>query len=332
MNAGQTADFSIPCGQCSQRCMANTVGTHAEPAPLDRRGDVRRVLMVALGLNVAMALLKLAVGVMSGSLAVIADAMHSATDALSSLTGLITNNLSDPRPDRDHPYGHHKYEAVGALGIAGFILFTALEILLRSGERLIAGVPAIRVSSQELMLLVLVLGCNLLLAGFEHSEGRRLNSPLLKADAHHAASDVWTTVVVLVGMAGAVWLQLNWLDIALAIPMALLLIRVCWQVLRRTLPWLVDHIAIAPESIHSEAMGVAGVINCHDIASRGVLGQQVFIDMHMVVEADDLATAHRTTEQVEERLERAFGPVRCTIHLEPREYMEEGITYRGTHG
>ena len=269
---------------------------------------------------------------MSGSLAVIADAMHSATDALSSLTGLITNSLSDPRPDRDHPYGHHKYEAVGALGIAGFILFTALEILLRSGERMLEGFPAIRVSPQELVVLSVVLGFNLLLASYEYSEGQRLNSSLLKADAQHSASDVWTTVVVLVGMAGAMIFKVSWLDIALAIPLALLLIKVCWQVLRQTLPWLVDHIAIAPESIHTECMAVPGVLNCHDIASRGVLGQQVFIDMHLIVDADDLTSAHKITELVEERLDQKFGPVRCTIHLEPRDYVEDGITYMGAHG
>ena len=299
---------------------------------VDRRQDVRRVLGVALALNVAMSLLKLAVGVMSGSLAVIADAMHSATDALSSLTGLITNSLSDPRPDRDHPYGHHKYEAVGALGIAGFILFTALEILLRSSERMLEGFPQIRVTTQELVILGLVLGFNLLLAGYEYSEGRRLNNSLLKADAQHAASDVWTTVVVLVGMAGAMIFQVNWLDIALAIPLALLLIKVCWQVLRQTLPWLVDHIAIAPESIHAESMAIPGVLNCHDIASRGVLGQQVFIDMHLIVDAEDLISAHKITERVEARLDQKFGPVRCTIHLEPRDYVEDGITYTGAHG
>ena len=299
---------------------------------VDRRQEVRRVLGVALALNVAMSLLKLAVGVMSGSLAVIADAMHSATDALSSLTGLITNSLSDPRPDRDHPYGHHKYEAVGALGIAGFILFTALEILLRSSERMLEGFPQIRVTTQELVILGLVLGFNLLLAGYEYSEGRRLNNSLLKADAQHAASDVWTTVVVLVGMAGAMIFKVNWLDIALAIPLALLLIKVCWQVLRQTLPWLVDHIAIAPESIHAESMAVPGVLNCHDIASRGVLGQQVFIDMHLIVDAEDLITAHTITERVEARLDQKFGPVRCTIHLEPRDYVEDGITYTGAHG
>ena len=105
-----------------------------------------------------------------------------------------------------------------------------------------------------------------------------------------------------------------------------------WDVLRKTLPWLVDHIAIAPEAIHAQVMDVPGVLNCHDIASRGVLGQQVFIDMHMVVEADDLTTAHRITEHVEQRLDHSFGPVRCTIHLEPKDYVEEGITYSGTHG
>ena len=299
---------------------------------VDRRQDVRRVLAVALVMNIAISILKLAVGVVSGSLAVIADAMHSATDALSSLTGLITNNLSDPRPDRDHPYGHHKYEAVGALGIAAFILFTALEILLRSSERILEGFPQIRVTAQGLVILGLALGFNLLLAGYEYSEGRRLDNSLLIVNAKHAESDMWTTVVVLIGMTGAMVFKVNWLDIALAIPLALLLIKVCWQVLRQTLPWLVDHIAIAPESIHAESMAVPGVLNCHDIASRGVLGQQVFIDMHLIVDAEDLTSAHKITERVETRLDQKFGPVRCTIHLEPRDYVEDGITYSGAHG
>ena len=299
---------------------------------VDRRQNVHRVLAIALVLNIAISILKLVVGVVSGSLAVIADAMHSATDALSSLTGLITNNLSDPRPDRDHPYGHHKYEAVGALGIAALILFTALEILLRSSERILEGFPQIRVTAQGLVILGLALGFNLLLAGYEYIEGRRLNNSLLKTNAQHAASDVWTTVVVLIGMTGAMVFKVNWLDIALAIPLALLLIKVCWQVLRQTLPWLVDHIAIAPESIHAESMAVPGVLNCHDIASRGVLGQQVFIDMHLIVDAEDLTSAHKITERVETRLDQKFGPVRCTMHLEPRDYVEDGITYSGAHG
>lgn len=298
----------------------------------DNRQGVQRVLLIALAVNVSMTLLKLVIGLLSGSLAVLADAMHSATDGLSSLLGLITNGLSDPKPDRDHPYGHDKYEGLGALAIAGFILFTAFEILKTSVERIAAGLPPLRLDGQDLLLLLIVLGCNLLLAGYERSEGRRLGSQLLLADAKHTTSDIWTTVVVLLGLAGVLLLGVTWLDVAMAVPLCVLLVRACWQVLSSNLPWLVDQIAIAPEAIHEVAMTVPGVLNVHDIASRGVLGQRVFIELHMVVDANDLPTAHRITELVEEHLEARFGPVRCTIHLEPREYAIADITFRGAHG
>ena len=303
----------------------------SQPAQ-DNRQAVQRVLLVALAVNVSMTVLKLVIGLLSGSLAVLADAMHSATDGLSSLLGLITNGLSDPRPDRDHPYGHDKYEGLGAVAIAGFILFTAVEILKTAIERILAGLTPLRLDQRDLLLLLIVLGCNVLLAGYERSEGKRLGSQLILADAQHTTSDIWTTVVVLAGLSGALLFKLNWLDVALAMPLCLLLLRACWQVLRSNLPWLVDQIAIAPEAIHEVAMAVPGVINVHDIASRGVLGQRVFIELHMVVEANDLATAHRITELVEEHLEARFGAVRCTIHLEPREYAIADITFRGAHG
>jgi len=295
-------------------------------------GAVKRVLVIALALNVSMTLLKLVIGLLSGSLAVLADAMHSATDGLNNLLGLLTNGISDPTPDRDHPYGHDKYQGLGALAIAGFILFTAFEILKSAIERIAAGLPPLRLDGRELFLLLIVLGCNLLLAGYERSQGKRLGSPLLLADARHSTGDIWTSVIVLTGLSAVLLFQLTWLDVAMAVPLCLLLVRACWQALSRNLPWLVDQIAIAPEAIHEVAMAVPGVLNVHDIASRGVLGQRVFIELHMVVDAVDLATAHRITELVEEHLEARFGSVRCTIHLEPREYAIADITFRGTHG
>jgi divalent metal cation (Fe/Co/Zn/Cd) transporter len=74
-------------------------------------------------------------------------------------------------------------------------------------------------------------------------------------------------------------------------------------------------------------MQVPGVVNCHSIASRGLLGRQVFIDMHLVVQPTDIRAAHQVTEAVEDRLEQVYGPTRVTIHIEPREYTEEAITY-----
>ncbi len=84
---------------------------------------------------------------------------------------------------------------------------------------------------------------------------------------------------------------------------------------------------IAPETIHAISTAVPGVINCHDIASRGVLGRQVFIEMHLIVDAPDVETAHRITEAVERRLEQRFSPVRILIHLEPPTYQSEQISF-----
>jgi divalent metal cation (Fe/Co/Zn/Cd) transporter len=119
----------------------------------------------------------------------------------------------------------------------------------------------------------------------------------------------------------------QWLDIVLSIPVAGLVLWSGWIVLKTNLPWLVDEMAIAPEAIHEVVMTVPGVINCHDIASRGVIGTQIFINMHLVVDATDLETAHTTTEKVEIALGNKYGPVRTTIHLEPLAYFSPKISY-----
>jgi divalent metal cation (Fe/Co/Zn/Cd) transporter len=85
--------------------------------------------------------------------------------------------------------------------------------------------------------------------------------------------------------------------------------------------------AIAPEAIHSTVMQVPGVVNCHNIASRGLLGRQVFIDMHLIVEPCNLDEAHEITEHVEVILEKKYGPARITIHLEPWGYQSSEISY-----
>jgi divalent metal cation (Fe/Co/Zn/Cd) transporter len=145
--------------------------------------------------------------------------------------------------------------------------------------------------------------------------------------------DVWVTITVIGGLVG-IWsansldfTQLQWLDVVLAFPVALLVFKSGWEVLRENLPWLVDKIAIAPEAIYNEVMQVPGVRNCHAIASRGVVGRQVFIEMHLIVDANDVETAHQITEAVEERLEKRYAPVRTIIHVEPPDYMSKYISY-----
>ncbi|HEY9726068.1 MAG TPA: cation diffusion facilitator family transporter [Chroococcales cyanobacterium] len=302
-------------------------------AVLDNRSEVRKVLLITLLLNLFVMGLKASVGMLTGSLSLQADALHSVTDSANNVLGLIASRFSSPHPDRDHPYGHQKFEAVGALGIAAFLGIACFEILQGAVERLFHGLTPVNISAPDLWLLLIVLGVNIFVTFYERGVGKRVGSPILIADAQHTMSDVWVTITVLIGLIG-VWQarllhlpQLQWLDVLLAFPVALLVFRSGWTVLKENLPWLVDEMAIAPEAIHSIAMQVPGVINCHDIASRGLLGRQVFIEMHMIVDAKDVETAHQITEEVEARLEERFRPVRVLIHVEPPNYESARISF-----
>ncbi|MBF2076871.1 MAG: cation transporter [Synechococcales cyanobacterium C42_A2020_086] len=293
----------------------------------DHRAAVRRVLLITLGLNLLVMGLKAGIGWWTGSLSLLADALHSVTDSANNVLGLFTNRLSSPAPDREHPYGHQKYEAIGALGIAAFLGFACFTIVETTIHRLITPAESVQITATELWLLLIVLGVNIGVAFYERRVGKRIGSPILLADAQHTMGDVWVTISVLSGLVG-IWIwNIQWLDLVLAFPVALLVLWSGWSVLRSNLPWLVDEMAIAPEAIYVVVMQVPGVVNCHHIASRGLLGRQVFIEMHLVVEAHDVATAHRITEEVEAKLAERYSPVRVSIHVEPMDYQSNQLTY-----
>lgn len=295
---------------------------------VDNRGAVRRVLTITLALNLLVMVLKVIVGWATGSLSLLADAMHSVTDSANNVLGIFASRLSSPEPDRDHPYGHQKYEAVGALGIAAFLGVAFFEIVQTAIARVFdPSATGVKVSATELWILLVVLGVNIFVAFYERRVGYRVGSPILIADAQHTMSDIWVTISVLGGLVG-IWIWgVQWLDVVLALPVAILVFWSGWSVLRANVPWLVDEMAIAPEAIHDLVMQVPGVLNCHSIASRGVVGRQTFIEMHLIVDAADVETAHRITEAVEASLEERYGPVRITIHVEPPAYSSSQISY-----
>lgn len=294
--------------------------------PQDYRPQVNRVLVFVLVLNIVVLVIKAVLGWRSGSLSLMADSLHSVTDSANNVLGLVAIAFASPYPDRDHPYGHHKYEAIGALGVAAFLGVACLEIVQSAVNRLFFGGRTPEIEPSMLWWMLLVVGINIFVAFYERRVGLKLGSQILIADAHHTMSDIWITLTVIGGSIG-VYFGYGWLDLLLAFPVAILVFRSGWEVLRENLPWLVDEMAIAPEAIHTLVMEVPGVINCHDIASRGLIGRQVFIDMHLIVEANDLRQAHAITEEIEARLEQRYRPVRVTIHVEPPSYESDHISY-----
>src|SRR5437667_1374859 len=129
---------------------------------------VRRVFIGLLVANVAVVGAKLAVGFASGSLAVLGGAVDSCVDALNNVLALIVVRVAAKEPDEDHPYGHGKFETLGALAIVGFLSITCFELVREAVNHLVSGSHRVDVSDFQLALLVLTLGVNVLITWYEH--------------------------------------------------------------------------------------------------------------------------------------------------------------------
>jgi cation diffusion facilitator family transporter len=288
----------------------------ARPEASHRTVQVRRVLVGLFVANLAVVIAKLVVGLSAHSLSVLGDALHSSVDALNNVLALIVVRVAAQAPDEDHPYGHGKFETLGALGIVGFLSVTCFELARGAVTRLTASHPAPTVSDVQLGVLVTGLGINALVAWYEHRRGVELDSELLKSDAAHTRSDVYITIGVIVGLllARRGWW---WADPALALVIAALIIRVAYQITQRTVPVLVDQRALPGDEIRALALAVSGVRSAYNIRSRGG-SQGRYAEVTIAVDRDTtVAAAHAIADAVEDQLKRDLRFEGVTVHVEP---------------
>lgn len=284
---------------------------------LDRSTAVRRVLAGLLIANVAVVIAKAVIGVLSGSLAVLGDALHSSVDALYNVLGLIVVRVAAREPDEDHPYGHGKFETMGALGIVVFLSITGFELVRSAVQKLAAGGHAIQLSDVSLAVLLMTLATNILVAWYENRRGRQLESELLIADAAHTRTDVFITIAVLIGVLFSRQGYL-WVDPVVGIMVALLIVRVAYQILARTVPVLVDERAIPEPTIRKSAQAVDGVKRAYGIRSRGGTAGVRYAEVTIAVDsAANVADAHAIADAVEERLKKDLELAEVTVHVEP---------------
>src|SRR5258705_11514880 len=131
---------------------------------LERSRAVRRVLGGLLIANVGVLAAKVFVGLVSGSLAVLGDALHSSVDSINNVLGLIVVRVASQAPDEDHPYGHGKFESLGALAIVVFLSITCFELVRNAVQKLLGGGHTIAVTDLGLVVLLATLGVNVLVA------------------------------------------------------------------------------------------------------------------------------------------------------------------------
>jgi len=281
-----------------------------------RSRDVSRVLLRVLVLNLAVAAAKLVFGYATGAVSIISDGFHSLTDSASNIMGLVGLRLASKPPDADHPYGHRKFETLAAAGIFVFLLLVVIEVVEGAFARLRTGAtPTVTVYSFAVMLVTLTI--NLLVVRYEASEGRRLKSELLLADAAHTRSDVWTSCAVLASL-GAVRLGYPVLDPLGALIIAVFIARTGYRIGLETSGILADRVVIDEDAINRIVMSVPQVVGCHHIRTRGS-GDHTFLDLHVWFAGDTpLFEAHRLSHIVKDRLMEAFPQIAdAVIHIEP---------------
>ncbi len=281
--------------------------------------ETRLVLWVVLGLNWGVAAAKLIYGWMTGSVGMQADGIHSSFDGMSNVIGLIGLWVAAHPPDAGHPYGHKKYETLAAAAIGVLLFGTCLYILRNSYLHWREGVvPEVTAVSFAIMLGTMAVNWGVMT--WERRRGEALQSEILVADSLHTASDILSSLSVLIGLA-AVAAGYPILDPIAGVVIAGFIGHTGVLVLKEASQSLSDRARIDAGAIRRVALTVDGVRCCDGIRTRG-MARHVFMDLCIHVDpAMTIATAHTVAHNVEDQLKRAFpGVAEVVVHVEPEDH------------
>ncbi len=285
----------------------------ARSAPAQRDRQVERVLVGEALANLAVMTAKAVVGFQTGSIAILGDAIHSLADFANNVVAFVATRIASAPPDREHPYGHRKFETLAVFGIATLLSVLAIEIILGALDR------DPREISQEgwgLALMLGVLAVNILIAGWENRWARRLDSDILRADARHTISDVLTTVAVIAGWQLAARGYL-WLDALASLIVAAMILYLAYGLFQKAIPVLVEQSIANPEALSSAASAVDGVRETRRVRSREG-GSGPAIDLIVTVDRNlSTADSHAIADEIERVISEKFSVDDVTVHIEP---------------
>lgn len=288
---------------------------------LEERGArapaVRATLLAILVANAVVVGVKLVIGIRTGTLTVLGAALESGLDMLNNVMGILLVSLAAQAPDDDHPYGHDKFETLGAIGIVGFLSISCFELLQEGVHKLLHHGAPKQATTLEVGVLAATVLVNLFVVWYERRRGRALQSAFLMADAAHTVSDVYVTGLA---VASLVLTRYGYqrLDAVLAIIVALIIAWTGYRILRETVPILVDQRGVDPEDLRMRIVAVDGVRIVRAVRSRLTASGTLFAEVTIGVdEAMSVVEAHRLADAVESRIAAAYGVAEVTVHVEP---------------
>ncbi len=266
--------------------------------------------------NVLLALLKLAVGFIYSSIALISDGVHSLSDVVTSVIGYAGIRISSKPPDKSHPFGHSRFEPLVAFLIGEALLIVAYEIGRDSVYRILHG-GIIEVNSIMLGVTVLSILAKEFMFRYSIHVGRRLDSQILIADAYHHRSDALSSLAVLVGLS-LQRLGFQYGDALAGLVVALFLVKVSLEIVLENVGYLTGK---APpfevcEEIKRRALSVPNVLGVHDLRAHYV-GSKLHVELHIEVPPGlSLKEAHDASEEVKRRIEDLPEVERAFVHVD----------------
>ncbi len=289
-----------------------------------------KVSYISLGINAFLTLGKLLTGIFGHSMAMVADAIHSASDVFSTLIVMVAVVIAGKPEDEDHEYGHERFESVAAIILAVILAMTGLGIgrggveSILQQEYLQAGLPEVFALIMAVVSIVVKEWMYL----YTKRVGKRIGSDALIADAYHHRSDSLSSIGSFVGI-GAARLGLPIMDPLASIVICLFILHSAWEIFAEAQRKLTDH-AMEPETVARIRRLVGetpGVRSLDELKTRE-FGTRCYVDCEIGVDSSlSLIEAHEIAESVHQGIEEKFPMVKhCTVHVNPHRTQQE---YKG---
>ncbi|TES83454.1 MAG: cation transporter [Dehalococcoidia bacterium] len=283
---------------------------------LATKENAAKLSIVAVSFLIAM---KVVASIVTGSIAIRADAIHSVIDLVGAIVGFIGIKIADRPPDRQHPFGHGKAENIAGVVIASLIFIAAGTIAYQAITRLISG-ATVELIAVGIYVTAAAIAINLAISWYMMRVARATDSVALEATARDLTADVLSSVAVLVGLILVRLTGVALLDPIVALLVAILIFRTAFLTMKKSFGGLLDTRLPRPEErkiIACLGKHSGQLVGFHKIRTRKA-GSQRYIDFHLVVSKDvSVEKAHQLCDELEQQIEARLSYTSVTIHIEP---------------
>ena len=292
---------------------------------MDRERQIFRTTLVGSVANLLLLVFKFVAGIVGHSAAMVADAVHSLSDFITDIVVIVFVSIAGKPEDKDHDYGHGKYETL-ATAVIGIVLFFVGVSILISGVQTIVdalnGVPLQAPSALALIAAVVSVVVKEILYHYTVRAGKRLSSPSVVANAWHHRSDALSSLGTTLGIGGAIVLGERWriLDPIAAVVVSLFIIKVAIELLKPCIDELLER--SLPDKMESRILEIIlatpQVSSPHHLRTRRI-GSYIAIEVHIRMDGSlTLSEAHSVASDIEKRIKAEFGDsTHIGIHMEP---------------